>query len=372
MQEDFHYYATYCAAYLAGYSPKESLDIAYSAQFVDLCSKTLLTKLKAPALAATTQLQLELMEARTDILGLQDITRIWASFHFLPRDLYVYKPSRTRRYLNKYRLICGPNGELLEETVELAKNKSLQAVGLAMHVLADTWAHTYFAGAPSLAINNTNFEFYELIKDGEETVKRQIKFRHSTSAPDDLEKGIYSNSIFQNSENSIMNLGHGRAGHLPDYSFTRYEYMPVWNDYKRVVKDNPSDYYKAFAQMIYALKYLRGTEAVFSRNVYDYKAIEEYSERIRSILEKRQLIACDDWKKFGEEISGVSIENFDISKYQDEYQKAEDKENTFLGKFFAAAIAQKSMVTNKIYSSNNILAGISKLVHLVDDVKEAL
>ena len=31
MNADFHYYATYCAAQLAGYSHAESLDIAYSA-----------------------------------------------------------------------------------------------------------------------------------------------------------------------------------------------------------------------------------------------------------------------------------------------------------------------------------------------------
>ena len=48
MQEDFHYYATYCAALLAGFSHEESADISYSAQFVDLCSKTLLNKLNAP------------------------------------------------------------------------------------------------------------------------------------------------------------------------------------------------------------------------------------------------------------------------------------------------------------------------------------
>ena len=76
MNPDFHYYATYCAAILAGYSHEESLNIAYSDQFVDLCSETLLNKLKAPSAAATTQLQLELMDARTDIIGLQKITRI--------------------------------------------------------------------------------------------------------------------------------------------------------------------------------------------------------------------------------------------------------------------------------------------------------
>ena len=58
MQEDFHYYATYCASYISGYSHEESLDIAYSAQFVDQCSRTLLAKIKAPSDAATTQLQL--------------------------------------------------------------------------------------------------------------------------------------------------------------------------------------------------------------------------------------------------------------------------------------------------------------------------
>ncbi len=90
MQEDFHYYATYCAAYIAGYSHEESLEIAYSAQFVDCCTATLLKKNHAPLSAATTQLQSEMMEARTDLIGLQNITRIWASFHFLPYDLYAY------------------------------------------------------------------------------------------------------------------------------------------------------------------------------------------------------------------------------------------------------------------------------------------
>ena len=41
MQLDFHYYATYCAAFLAGYPTEESEEIAYFAQFVDCCSPTL-------------------------------------------------------------------------------------------------------------------------------------------------------------------------------------------------------------------------------------------------------------------------------------------------------------------------------------------
>ncbi len=363
MQEDFHYYATYCAAYLSGFTHEESLDIAYCAQFVDLCTKTLLTKLKAPHLAATTQSQLELADARIDILGLQDITRIWASFHFLPQDLYAEKKRRTKRYMKKYRLICGPNGDLLVETVKLAKDKNLQAIGISMHVLADTWAHMYFAGTPSLVINNTDYDFYEFVKDEEGYKRKQIKFRHSASAPDDLDKLLYTNSILQNNENSIMNLGHGRAGHLPDYSFAKYCYLPAWGDYREVIKDNPNDYFKAFTQMIYALKYLRGEYVVFEKNTYDIISVNEYEPRIRDILEKRQPNACADWKDFGESLSGKEIVDFDLDKYQDEYLRASEneKEDTFLGRFFKAAIDQKCMVSNKIYESGNLLAGFSTI-----------
>ena len=156
MQKDFHYYATYCAAVLAGYSHEESMRICTSAQFVDLCSRNLLVKLKAPRSAATTQLTMEMANARTDLLGLQDITRIWASFHFLPYDLQAEKSGCIRLYRNKYRLICRPNGDLVESTVELAKGNGPEAAGIAMHVLADTWAHSWFAGTPSLVINNTD------------------------------------------------------------------------------------------------------------------------------------------------------------------------------------------------------------------------
>ena len=357
MQDDFHYYATYCAAFLSGYSHEESMDICYSAQFVDL----LLSKIKAPIGAATTMLQLEMMDARTDIAGLQDITRIWSSFHFLPRDLYATLPGRhSKRYMNKYRLICGPNGELVSKTVELARGASLQSIGIAMHVVADTWAHAYFAGTPSLVINNTTDDFNELItgEDGEE-IERKIKFRHNPSAPDEPEKSLYTNSLFQRDENTIMNLGHGRAGHLPDYSFITYSYLPAWNEYRVMIKDNPSDYLNAFCQLIYAMKYIRGDIDEFETGRYDTEAVMPYEDRIRSILSKRQLNASDDWKTFGEELSGRTIEAFDIDRYQDEYTKAsaDEKGKTFIGKFVKGAVAHKGMVSHEIFESGNKLVG---------------
>ena len=361
MQADFHYYATYCAAFIAGYNHEQSLDIAYSAQLVDWCTRNFLSKIKGPSSAATTQSQIELADARTDLVGLQDITRIWASFHFLPGNLYAEKKS-PRIYKQKYRLICNPNGPLVKDTVLNAKDKSLQAVGIAMHVLADTWAHRYFAGTPSLVINNTNYYFYEILNGDNGEFEQQIHFRHSTSTPDDLDKSYYSNSIYQPTENTIMNLGHGRAGHLPDYSFAKYKYLPAWADYDEIVKDNPADYYNAFCQMVYAMKFLRGDYPEFEVSRYEYENVSAYKDTIDKILRKRQIDACQDWKAFGESLSGKAIPDFDMTIYQDEYISADNnlKDTTFLGHFILAALSHKSLVTNKIFTSGNLLAGFSR------------
>ena len=362
MNKDFHCYATYCAAILAGYSHEESAVIGYSSQMVDLCTRTMLSKLHAPQSAATTQLQLELMDARTDIIGLQDITRIWASFHFLPGDLYAVPEQKcSKKYLKKYRLICKPNSELLEKTVRRAKGKNLQDAGIAMHVLADTWAHSYFAGTPSLVINNTNYHFFELIQGENGEEERKVNFRHSPSSPDEPEKSAYTNTVYYNNENSIMSLGHGRAGHLPDYCFVRYKYLPAWGNYEEIIKDNPSDYLCAFTQMVYALKYLRGTIPEFEKGHYDTESIEPVKDEIQRILYTVQLDSTKDWRELGKKLSGHELEEIDVQAIEKEYLDAnvDKKDDTFLGKFIIGALAQKSMVTNQIFQSGNRLAGYS-------------
>ena len=364
MQKSFHYYGTYCAAYLAGYSHEECLAIGYSAQLVDRCSRTFLKNVGGPLDAATTQLTSEMASAQNAPFGIRDVTRIWASFHFLPHDLYADPGKGGKRYRNKFRMICGPNGSLVADTVNLAKGKSLQAAGIAMHVLADTWAHSYFAGTPSLVINNTNRFFVELVPDeAGNVVERPVKFRHNPTAEDDYEEGLYTNSVFQVDEDAVMNLGHGRAGHLPDLSFIRYRYAPAWGNYEEILKDNPSDFFHAFTQMVYALKYLHGEHDSFSTNTYDFEAVEDLKEEIMRMLETRQHEdgACADWCALGQKLSGQAIPDFDLDTYRKEYEAApkNGKEGTYLDRFFQAALAHKAMVVDRVFTSGNPLAGRS-------------
>ncbi|MCQ2564254.1 MAG: hypothetical protein MJ152_00075 [Clostridia bacterium] len=356
MQADFHYYATYCASLLAGFPHEDATRIAYSANFVDCCTATILKRVQLPTCAATTQSQLELADSNTDIWGLQEITRIWSSFHFLPARLDA-EVKAIKNYRDKFRLICFPNGCLVGKTVELAKDTSLEAVGVAMHVLADTWAHQNFAGTPSLVINNTQHHFFQFNTETEKW--ERIKFSHNVAKKDNFKTGKYINSIYQEAEHGIMNLGHGRAGHLPDYSFIKYKYMPAWGNYAEIVKDNPQDYLNAFAQMVYALKYLKGTNKKFSLNTYDFDAIKKHRAEIEAIIKKPQLDASEDWMKFGKKLSGKTLKPFDLNKYVEEYLKCKDKSKAQLTNFVVAAIKQKDMVTKNVHKSKNMLTGHS-------------
>ena len=198
------------------------------------------------------------------------------------------------------------------------------------------------------------------VPEGDDFREVQIKFNHDPRGVDDPEKSVYTSSLYQGDENSIMNLGHGRAGHFPDYGYARYKYLPAWGGYKEILKDNPSDYYHAFCQMSFALRCLKTGEA-FETGVYDFDAVKPWEDDIRSLLGKRQTDASADWKALAEKLSGCEVEDFDMDKYQNEYTSAdeESRDSTFLGRFIIAALAQKSMVTNRIFTSGNPIAGAS-------------
>ncbi len=121
--------------------------------------------------------------------------------------------------------------------------------------------------------------------------------------------------------------------------------------------------------MIYALKYMRGDMPGFETGLYDEEAVRGHEDRIEAIIRKRQVDASDDWRAFGESLSGERVPDFDLGLYQEEYMAAlkDEKAGTMLGMFFDAAIRQKNMVAREIFISKNPLAGIfsTKLSDLI-------
>lgn len=362
MNKGYHYYATLTAAHLAGYTLDEAVIIAHAAQLVDMCTKTYLLSLGGPVSAATTQANVELVSVRLDVVGRQDITRIWSSFHFLPYDLYAKAPWGPRSYREKYALICAPNGPLVSDVVELARGKGLEAAGICCHTVADTWSHAFFAGTPSLAINNVaSAELVELVEEGDGYATRRVTFVHRPAGSDDLVRNVYTQSMFSVEENSVMNLGHGRCGHLPDYSFMRYRYLPSWGNYRAVVKDNPRSFYLALSQMVHVLRYLHGEIGAFERETYEDEILAPYAADVEALLNTRTLDEGPLWQRLTDEIVGRQTPAFDRAPLDREYLacSAKAREQTMLGRFFRHAMAQKSLVTNRVWKSGNRLCGRS-------------
>ena len=114
--------------------------------------------------------------------------------------------------------------------------------------------------------------------------------------------------------------------------------------------------------MIYAMKFIRGENGSFETDAYDTESVSRWHDRIDAIIRKRQLIASDDWKAFGRELSGQDIDDFETGRYFEEYTSAakENRDDTFLGRFTRGALEHKGMVINEIFKTGNLLAGFSK------------
>ena len=299
MNFSFHFYGTFCAAVEAGFGKNDSWMIACAAQFVDDCSKTLLKKHGMSDRFPTYHANDELVDMNKGFFGTpfpKEIPKVWTSFHFLPgnytADEHYRETFRNTEYIDNhtqvelFKLMCMRNSYMVGKIVDKAKevylsdsktdNQKLCYIGIVMHVLADTFAHEYFVGTPSKAINECPWitEYTSPDEFSPSSVQECGK-KHYTYAP-----------AF--SETSVGWLGHGRAGINPDIPNLKYFYAPNWNPNAKCDKNNPKLHLGAFVQMTDAMKFILDD---LDNNSFDYKKElteteynTEYSKKIRAIL----------------------------------------------------------------------------------------
>ena len=390
MNLDFHYYGTYCAAMEAGYAKEEAKKIAYFAQFVDECSATLLDKngiKKGNALfVPTVQSEIELLsplKSSSEFTKdeIRTISKIWAPFHFLPGNTtgtevkydgpekyvpnFIKKSLKIQEWNNnaserkKFHLLCLPNSDLVVDMVECIREdvngigltNKLEHIGMAMHVLADTWAHYWFAGTPAWHINDAEGTVYEHLEDGS---KRSLLYIYDFVFKDNIEAGHYSCSPINIHYNGICYLGHGRMGHLPDYSFITYDYIPMWKagdgtkGSQRVLKNNPNVFMSAYTQMVYALRCIKENRPF---QVEEYYKLEDGDRiGIRNILKTRKLDTSMEWKDYIKNKGYDEPAAFSAQAVFTAYQNAVDKTNTDLVRFLHAASGHAETVERNVLS----------------------
>lgn len=266
MEQNFHYHVTYTAAVLAGFSPDDGQKIARAAQYVDECDGITVQ-------STGTLIWDNLLDTFPGNSQIRDVLKIWPVFHFLPGDVeairdYVnpqlWSSSRLEHQMAP-KLICTPESRLVKETVETAKEsydrlsapdgeeERLQCVGIAMHVLADTFAHQGFSGIPLACVNEVR-EVKEVKRDGTFGDKWYKIFEYSPAL----------------SDRSFGYLGHGRIGHIVDQPGACFAYQPAWKNPvgdSWTVRYNPLEFYCAFLQMREAMEYITGARPAFSNRL---------------------------------------------------------------------------------------------------------
>lgn len=176
-------------------------------------------------------------------------------FHFLPGnfDGTAYRYEGEKKWGNTqydnirdeddFKCLCCHNSDLavgmVNDTIgryqltnAAEQENLLYLIGIRMHVLADSWAHEFFAGTPNCWINED---------EGKDKVEGP--FVNHITAPDAV------------SYYSIFYLGHAQVGHWPDYGFLSYKYEPHWmKKGASIRKNNPEIFLSAFYQMYTAMQ----------------------------------------------------------------------------------------------------------------------
>jgi hypothetical protein len=324
MYIDFHYYGTYAAARVAGFSVADATVIAHAAQFVDDLDGANLTVNAAGNVYRIADFKMKQtvqdIDGSGEILmtsflppswdrtsptgwsnfGIKHVRTIWSCFHFIPH----FDPANPNRItyggqLNngqipeEFRLICLPDSPAVARMVNDAIDhrhdiNALHLLGLRMHILADTWAHTYYGGTPSWYVNevpNTH-PVTRIYPDGHEAA---ISWGPAPGQEPCAPPGP--------TNYSVPYIGHGRMGSLPDYPFIKYRYQPQWSA-QPIVKDNPTDYLTAFRQMVYAMIQFR-TGQPFAVNTHPAVA-QDIEAMVTTILTTEQRDAmqrCQVWQQ---------------------------------------------------------------------------
>jgi len=398
MRIDFHYYATYVAARLAGYELDEAQSIAHAAQYVDESSWKMLRKgnknyikdfTPTPTVHEMLSEITEFNSSKWSDANLLETYRVWMAFHFLPGnygrpDTVSYSgPTSAKSHTigwgvnqtvwlynqeakHYFKLLCLDNSLLVDEMInDLVINhaNNLHMIGLRMHVLADTWAHKHFAGMPAWYMNDV----YS-VKDANYLDKSIIRSMPVISEidlagrtipyvwlPDPVPylKNFHNTGEFSPdapSYNSYLYHGHGRSGHLPDYAYLKYTYRPRWSN-KPIVRDNRDGFLKAFKQLLKAMQCVR-QKVPFETN--NYAQLDPQTEdTIIKVLYTRYPDQSDTWTSLIPRIhlDGKPMEipePYDKNAWLEEYKRASGPEGfgkeTHYYKFNQAAVLHLNLV----------------------------
>ncbi|MEY8353900.1 DUF6765 family protein [Lachnospiraceae bacterium 54-53] len=327
MNLDFHYYATYLAACYARFSPEQALVIARSAQMVDdltldfldtyhLRDKTQPVDRQAVTCMSMAELgSYFLQSVPWTNRQMQRFVEVWMAFHFPPgndKGQIRYEGAAEQKNmgwvmqkeeLEAFRLLCLPcSGTIKAYIDDLRRWKKepffLQLLGIRMHILADSWAHSGFLGIPLMSANEIFMEKGVYVDVKGQWCRAALNDNRKLVIKDNLETLEFATTpqaVLPTGKlwTGISYLAHARIGSLADYGAVRFKYSPFYRSGSaspELVRDNTRMFAKAFHQMVYAMNCVL--------NETDFEPVnipENYNDNILPLLETRKLDQSREW-----------------------------------------------------------------------------
>lgn len=265
MNKDFHLYATFMAAALAGYHDEDAKKIAFAAQMVDDFNETH-SRLchTVTGMGGTVVKSFWNTYFRNNNSSIFDISDTWMPFHFIPGKAILPNQHEDTSaafacgFGNPIALVCGeiiPENKTGQEPL-----LPLERIGITMHVLADSYAHSSFTGLTC---------YYPRISEN-----ISVMFIDQEEGLDDYD---HVPVVFSFLLTGIAYYGHGAAGHVPDLSWAKFSY--TWKGFKPsspIFRSNPDEFAKAFAKMVEILRLSRGNRPVENTASFTLKTVSDH------------------------------------------------------------------------------------------------
>lgn len=315
MKKDFHYYCIAVLAEAAGFVKKDALTIAYASQYVDNATES------EPIRVG----KLMFDPVRTAHMGLKAFDwavqkRVYIPFHFIP-------PKSIEAPHDSF--VTQPNSEFARAIFDEAckgrtkKLRRLCRMGVALHTLADTWAHQGFSGRRD---NENDVEKIRIRKDG----KR------------------WSRPFLENILLDIPpQIGHAEAGVFPDQPFLTWKYLRKAANVD-VQRNNTDEFLKA-AKTIYDL--LRGIKKTKSDKPIPWKRIQpRIKKRLADTSDDHA--RCENWKDDFEEVFHPLKLHYDKREWRNDALQPRKEKDTAWDEFSRSRLRRLSFpMTPGFYDS---------------------
>jgi len=243
MQVDMHYYAVYYLSLAAGFDPEDAYKIAYSSQYVDDAREH--QKISLVDEHGVKKILDPICTQHMSLQGFSEIAadKVFFPFHFVPKadiddpiDKIITRPF--------------DENSIHQKTFKKASSSgNFYRLGIALHALADSYSHQYFAG---------EWSFVNEIKPMRYVLRRRIMPVHFIKSI-----GIVIWSWIKRFGQWIYTyiapaIGHVRAYKVPDYPhavwrFKNYEGL-------QIKRSNPDSFIRAGMEMYKQLKQFNKTE----------------------------------------------------------------------------------------------------------------